>query len=44
VSEAGGCASFLDGSPYDARVIDQPVLAAADKTNWQTVQDVITAP
>jgi len=41
VNEAGGCASFLDGSTYDARITDQPVLAAASRASWQAVQDVV---
>jgi len=43
VSEAGGQASFLDGSAYDARIIDRPVLAASSKTSWQVVHDIVAA-
>lgn len=42
VSEAGGCASFLDGSVYDVRIIDRPVLSAASVISWQTIRDVVT--
>ncbi len=41
VREAGGCAAFLDGSTYDARITDQPVLAAANAAGWDTVRDVV---
>lgn len=44
VSEAGGRAAFLDGSPYDTRIPDRPVLAAASVATWQTVQAVVAAP
>jgi fructose-1,6-bisphosphatase/inositol monophosphatase family enzyme len=40
VKEAEGIAGFLDGSPYDPRVPDRPVLAAASRTAWDTVRDV----
>jgi len=41
VHEAGGHASFLDGSAYDARIIDRPVLAAASAANWQVIHDIV---
>jgi fructose-1,6-bisphosphatase/inositol monophosphatase family enzyme len=41
VSEAGGRGAFLDGSIYDTRIIDRPVLAAASATSWQTIRDVV---
>jgi fructose-1,6-bisphosphatase/inositol monophosphatase family enzyme len=39
--EAGGCASFLDGSVYDARIIDRPVLATASMAGWHVVHDIL---
>ncbi len=42
VAEAGGCASFLDGAAYDARIIDRAVLAAASAAAWHTVEEVVT--
>jgi fructose-1,6-bisphosphatase/inositol monophosphatase family enzyme len=44
VTEAGGVATFLDGSPYDPRIADGTVLAAADKAAFATVHEVVTAP
>jgi len=44
VGEAGGCCAFLDGSTYDARIPDRPLLAAVSAAGWQTVRDVVTAP
>jgi fructose-1,6-bisphosphatase/inositol monophosphatase family enzyme len=44
VREAGGVASFLDGAPYDTRITDQPVLAAASAAAWQKVSEIVTAP
>lgn len=41
VSEAGGKAAFLDGAPYDTRIPDRPVLAAASEAGWRIVSDVI---
>lgn len=43
VSEGGGKSAFLDGSPYDPRIIDRPVLAAVSEAGWQVVQEVVTA-
>ena len=43
VHEAGGLGSFLDGSAYDARIIDRAVLAASTAQAWQTVHEVVTA-
>ncbi|HEV8027155.1 MAG TPA: inositol monophosphatase [Stellaceae bacterium] len=42
-AEAGGVGAFLDGSRYDARIIDRPVLAAASAEAWQIVQEVVSA-
>jgi fructose-1,6-bisphosphatase/inositol monophosphatase family enzyme len=41
VRESGGHASFLDGSGYDARIIDRPVLAAASAASWQVIHDIV---
>jgi fructose-1,6-bisphosphatase/inositol monophosphatase family enzyme len=43
VAEAGGTVGFLDGSPYDPRIPDRPVLAAATPEGWQLVRDIVTA-
>jgi fructose-1,6-bisphosphatase/inositol monophosphatase family enzyme len=43
VHEAGGVGNFLDGSPYDARILDRAVLSASTPQAWQTVRDVVTA-
>ena len=43
VGEAGGLGSFLDGSPYDTRIIDRPVLAAASGANWQAIHAIVAA-
>jgi fructose-1,6-bisphosphatase/inositol monophosphatase family enzyme len=40
-AEAGGVAGFLDGSPYDPRIIDRPVLAAAGGAAWDIVREVV---
>jgi fructose-1,6-bisphosphatase/inositol monophosphatase family enzyme len=40
-AEAGGIAGFLDGSPYDPRIADRPVLAAASAAAWGTVRAVV---
>ena len=42
-AEAGGVAGFLDGSPYDPRIADRPVLAAASAAAWATVRDIVGA-
>jgi fructose-1,6-bisphosphatase/inositol monophosphatase family enzyme len=42
-AEAGGVAAFLDGSRYDPRIADRPVLAAANDLAWRTVQEVVGA-
>jgi fructose-1,6-bisphosphatase/inositol monophosphatase family enzyme len=42
-AEAGGVAAFLDGSRYDPRIIDRPVLAAASVAAWRTVQEIVGA-
>jgi len=44
VSEAGGRAGFLDGTVYDTRIPDRPVLAAASADTWEIVQAVVAAP
>jgi fructose-1,6-bisphosphatase/inositol monophosphatase family enzyme len=41
VAEAGGLAGFLGGARYDPRIANRPVLAAADRAAWDTVQDVV---
>jgi fructose-1,6-bisphosphatase/inositol monophosphatase family enzyme len=41
ITEACGVAGFLDGSPYDPRIIDRPVLAAASVAAWEVVRDVV---
>ena len=41
VGEAGGHASFLEGSSYDARILDRPVLAAASAAHWQVIHDIV---
>ncbi len=41
VREAGGLADFLDGTPYDPRILDRPVLAAANRVAWETVRTVV---
>jgi fructose-1,6-bisphosphatase/inositol monophosphatase family enzyme len=43
VAEAGGIGSFLDGTRYDPRIFDQPVLSAVSRPAWQVVHDVVTA-
>lgn len=42
VAEAGGSASFLDGSPYDPRIRDRAPLAAASRAVWESVAAVMT--
>lgn len=41
VAKAGGVAAFLDGTPYDPRIPNRPVLAAASEAGWRTVQQVV---
>jgi fructose-1,6-bisphosphatase/inositol monophosphatase family enzyme len=41
VREAGGLADFLDGTAYDPRIVDRPVLAAATRLAWDTVREVV---
>ena len=41
VSEAGGHGSFLDGTAYDTRILDRPVLAAASLVNWRAIHDIV---
>jgi fructose-1,6-bisphosphatase/inositol monophosphatase family enzyme len=43
VAEAGGVARFLDASPYDARLHDRALLAAASIEGWSVVQEIVTA-
>lgn len=40
-AESSGIAGFLDGSPYDPRIIDRPVLAAAGRMAWDIVREVV---
>ncbi|HKW52453.1 MAG TPA: inositol monophosphatase family protein, partial [Stellaceae bacterium] len=40
-AEAGGVAGFLDGTPYDPRIIDRPVLAAAGTAAWDIVRELV---
>jgi fructose-1,6-bisphosphatase/inositol monophosphatase family enzyme len=42
--EAGGVARFLDGSTYDPRIPDRPLLAAASDDAWRLIHDIVTAP
>ena len=42
--EAGGHAAFVDGTPYDPRIHDRPLLAAADAACWARVRDAVAAP
>ena len=42
-AEAGGVAGFLDGTPYDPRIADRPVLAAANAVAWSTVSEIVGA-
>ncbi len=39
-AEAGGLTAFLDGSPYDPRIIDGKPLAAANAEAWRIVTEV----
>jgi fructose-1,6-bisphosphatase/inositol monophosphatase family enzyme len=41
IAEAGGIAGFLDGSPYDPRIIDRPVLGAAGGAAWDIVREAV---
>jgi fructose-1,6-bisphosphatase/inositol monophosphatase family enzyme len=41
VAEAGGVVGFLDGTPYDPRIADRAVLAAADRSAWDAVRDIV---
>jgi fructose-1,6-bisphosphatase/inositol monophosphatase family enzyme len=41
VAEAGGTVAFLDGSAYDPRIADRPLLAAASAEGWRVVRDVV---
>ena len=43
-AEAGGLASFLDGSPYDPRILDRKPFAAANEEAWRIVAEIATAP
>jgi len=40
-AESSGVAGFLDGSPYDPRIIDRAVLAAAGGAAWDIVREVV---
>ncbi len=44
IAEAGGVATFLDGSPYDPCIADRKPLAAATDAAWRLVRDIVTAP
>lgn len=37
VREAGGVAGFADGSAYDPRILDRPVLATSNEIAWESV-------
>ncbi|HWI29272.1 MAG TPA: inositol monophosphatase [Stellaceae bacterium] len=41
VREAGGIAGFADESGYNPRILDRPVLAAANRAVWETVRSVV---
>jgi fructose-1,6-bisphosphatase/inositol monophosphatase family enzyme len=41
VAEAGGTVGFLDGSAYDPRITDRPLLAAATAEGWNVVREVV---
>ncbi|HUB96693.1 MAG TPA: inositol monophosphatase [Stellaceae bacterium] len=43
-AEAGGVATFLDGSPYDPRISDKRPLAAASAETWSLIASIVTAP
>jgi len=43
VREAGGCASFLDGTDYDPRIPDRPLLATASAAGWRAIRDVVAS-
>jgi fructose-1,6-bisphosphatase/inositol monophosphatase family enzyme len=43
-AEAGGIASFLDGSPYDPRIVDKRPIAAATEATRTLIASVMTAP
>jgi len=44
VAEAGGLASFLDGSPYDPRILDGKPLATANAEAWRIITEVQATP
>src|SRR5260221_247987 len=41
--QPGVVGGFLDGSPYDRRIADRSVLAAASAAAWSTVAEVVGA-
>jgi fructose-1,6-bisphosphatase/inositol monophosphatase family enzyme len=41
--ELGGAAGFIDGAPYDPRIVDRGVLSAASDEAWDTIRAVIDA-
>jgi fructose-1,6-bisphosphatase/inositol monophosphatase family enzyme len=41
VREAGGIAGFADGSPYDPRILDRPVLATSNHVAWEAIRDAV---
>jgi fructose-1,6-bisphosphatase/inositol monophosphatase family enzyme len=44
VREAGGLAGFVDGSPYDPRVLDGKPLAAANAEAWRIIAETVATP
>jgi fructose-1,6-bisphosphatase/inositol monophosphatase family enzyme len=43
MAEAGVSGGFLDGSPYNARIIDRPVGAAASAEAWRRLRALVAA-
>jgi fructose-1,6-bisphosphatase/inositol monophosphatase family enzyme len=39
--EIGAAAGFVDGTPYDPRVLDRGVLTASSRAGWDTIQEVV---
>jgi fructose-1,6-bisphosphatase/inositol monophosphatase family enzyme len=42
--EAGGIATFLDGTDYDPRISDKRPLAASSAASWNLIASIVTAP
>jgi fructose-1,6-bisphosphatase/inositol monophosphatase family enzyme len=42
--EAGGIATFLDGTDYDPRISDKRPLAASSAAAWNLIASIVTAP